>query len=150
MFILLFVILSIISFSLRLGASGLDLASKVSKRMTKISKYDSNRKKVMKGVARVTLATSASFMKLSAFIIARVRDLVGVIGSLVFVIDIIIFSIIVVCASSYLVFFTEYNNDTVVEKSVEDEEGSGEESDSDEDNSEDEDTQENKGSDEDN
>ena len=107
------IILTVISISLRLGASGAELAVKVSARATKNSKsLNSDLGKFAKGVARVGLATSVAFMRLSAFIVARVRDLVGLVGSFVMIIELIIIIIVVVCVSSYLVLFSD--EDTVV------------------------------------
>ena len=74
MFILLALILTVIAISLKLSASGLELANAVSKRFAKDNKVI--------GVARLGIATSVTFMRFIAFIISRIRDLVSIIGSL--------------------------------------------------------------------
>lgn len=99
MFILLALILTVIAISLRISASGLELANCVSKRYAKDNK--------VVGVARVGVATSIAFMRVVAFIISRVRDLVSIIGSFVVIFDIIVLAVIVVSASSSLVLFSD-------------------------------------------
>ena len=98
MFVLLIFILTIISFSLRLSASGIELANKVSDRVLKEDKS---------GVVSVGLTASASFVRLSAFIVARVRDGVGVMGSIASVMGVAIFLAVTVSASSFMLLFTD-------------------------------------------
>lgn len=99
MFILLILILSIIVISLRLGASSLELANRV---VTRSSKGE----KVM-GVAKLGIATSVHSMRVVAFIIARVRDLLSVIASFVIIIDVVVLLIVVIASSSSLVLFSD-------------------------------------------
>ena len=108
MFILLMAILTVISISLRLGASSIELAIKVSARKTKNSdSLDDNLGKFAKGVASVSLATSMAFMKLSAFIVARVRDLIGLAGSFIMIVELIVIVVVIGCVSSYSVLFMD-------------------------------------------
>lgn len=109
MFILLVLILTVISISLRLGASGAELAVKVSERANKIKTDDveGSAKNLIKGVVRVGLATSTAFMKLSAFIVARIRDMIGITGSFVMIFELIIILNVAICVSSYVVLFGE-------------------------------------------
>ena len=100
MFILLVLILTTISISLRLTASGLDLATKVA------SRKETEDNRILQGVARITLATSYRAMRVSAFIIARVRDLIGIVGSAFIVVEFIILVVVVVCAMSFNVLFS--------------------------------------------
>ena len=99
MFILLALILTVIAISLKISASGLELANSVSKRLAKDNK--------VVGVARLGIATSVTFMRFIAFIISRVRDLVSIIGSFVVVFDVIVLAVILVTASSSVVLFAD-------------------------------------------
>lgn len=99
MFILLAIILTIIAISLRLGASSLELAGKV------IGRSKKNGKTV--GVAKVGVATSILFMRVMAFIISRIRDLISFIGSFIIILDVIILVVVIVASSSALVLFTD-------------------------------------------
>lgn len=99
MFILLAVLLTCISASLKLSASGLELANKVSDRFTKESKSAE--------VAKIGIVTSATILKTIAFIVSRVRDLVSFIGSIVVVLDVMMISVLIVGVSSFLVLFGE-------------------------------------------
>ena len=99
MFILLALILTFIAISLRLGASGLELADKVVSRK-------SNNSKTM-GVAKMGVATSILFMRVMAFIISRIRDLISFLGSFIIIIDVIVLVVVIVASSSALVLFTD-------------------------------------------
>lgn len=99
MFILLILILSIIVISLRLGASSLELANRVVTRSSKGGK--------VMGVAKLGIATSVHSMRVVAFIIARVRDLLSVIASFVIIIDVVVLLIVVIASSSSLVLFSD-------------------------------------------
>lgn len=99
MFILLILILSIIVISLRLGASSLELANRVVARSSKGGK--------VMGVAKLGIATSVHSMRVVAFIIARVRDLLSVIASFVIIIDVVVLLIVVIASSSSLVLFSD-------------------------------------------
>lgn len=95
MFILLAFILSVISISLQLTASGLDLSNALMKRK-------SSGKKALNGAVRVGLTASSSALKLTAFLIDRVRDLVISVGMSVIVIDFVVLLVVVVSSYSYL------------------------------------------------
>lgn len=99
MFILLILILSIIVISLRLGASSLELANRVVSRSSKSGKVT--------GVAKLSIATSVYSIRVIAFIIARVRDLLSVIASFVIIIDIVVILIVIIASSSSLVLFSD-------------------------------------------
>lgn len=99
MFILLALILTFIAISLRLGASGLELANKV------VSRNSKNNKAV--GVAKLGVATSILCMRVVAFVISRIRDLISFIGSFIVILDVIILVIVIVASSSALVLFTD-------------------------------------------
>lgn len=99
MFILLAIILTFIAISLKLSASGLELANKVAGR-------SATRNKAV-GVARAGIATSISLMRVMAFVISRIRDLISFIGSLIVVLDVIILVVVVVSSSSYLILFSD-------------------------------------------
>jgi len=99
MFILLSIILTVIAISLKLGASSLELANKVVGRSKKGGKTV--------GVAKVGVATSILFMRVMAFIISRIRDLISFIGSFVIIIDVVILVVVIVASSSALVLFTD-------------------------------------------
>lgn len=99
MFILLILILSIIVISLKLGASSLELANRVVTRSSKGGK--------VMGVAKLGIATSVHSMRVVAFIIARVRDLLSVIASFVIIIDVVVLLIVVIASSSSLVLFSD-------------------------------------------
>lgn len=104
MFILLAIILWVISISLRLSASSLELASKVANRAVRKTEIGNSKVgKVTRGVATVGVTSSASFLRLCAFVISRVKDLVLWVGSFVLLIDIVILVIMVVVVSSYMV-----------------------------------------------
>lgn len=98
MFILLVLILTFIAISLKISASGVELASKVAFRSSK------NNKTV--GVARLGIATSATLMRVIAFIISRIRDVISLVGSFVILVDVVIAIIIIVVASSNIALFT--------------------------------------------
>lgn len=103
MFIVLIIILTVISISLRIGASGLELVEKVSGRVQSDSKENTGK---LSGVVKFGLTTSASFMKVSAFIVARIRDLIGVSGMLAVIVGIVIFLVATVSAASFMSIFT--------------------------------------------
>lgn len=91
MFILLVVILTFIAISLRLCASSLELLYLVSSR-----KVSSSTSKLEVGVAKVGIATSISLLKVSAFVVSRVRDLMSLIASCMLLID-AIFLVLLLC-----------------------------------------------------
>lgn len=101
MFILLALILTFIAISLKLSASGLELANKVTGRLSK------NNKTV--GVARLGIATSVALMRVIAFIISRVRDVISFVGSFVIVIDVIVLVVVLIVSSSYIAMFTDFD-----------------------------------------
>ena len=94
------IILSTISISLKLSASSIDLASKLFE----------NSEVVSKG-----LTTSSKILKLIAFIIARVRDMIASVGIISLIIGLIIFLVTVVSVSSFSSLFTTVNEVGVLE-----------------------------------
>lgn len=114
MFILLVIILTIISLALKISASGLELATVVSSRLSKDDKKSKNRK-IVEGVAKIGLATSTSIIRLTAFIVARVRDLIAYVGSFVLIIDLVVLIVVVIGSYSYLSIYSSLaEEDTVV------------------------------------
>lgn len=113
MFIILWLILSAIVISIRLVASSIDLVNMVAvsgNSLLKRKEDKSDSRKIMEGVTSLGLVTSSSFLKVSAFVLARVRDLVGFIGSLVIVLDIIILCVIVVCSGAFATLFMQIDD----------------------------------------
>ena len=114
MFILLVVILTIISLALKISASGLELATVVSSRFSK-NEPKTKGKKILVGGAKVGIATSTTILRVSAFIISRVRDLVAYVGSFVIVIDVIMLIVTIIGSYSYLsIYSSVVEEDTVI------------------------------------
>lgn len=99
MFIILVIILTIISVSLRLIASGAELSIAMASAKARFSKKSRNNSSSR--LAKVGVGMSISFMKVTAFIISRIRDLLGFVGIHVFLFEIIILLIVIVSASTF-------------------------------------------------
>lgn len=110
MFILLSLILTTIAISLRLTASSLELANMVASRFTK-NKNVTEVAKIPNGIVKVGVATSILSIRVIAFIVSRIRDLVTFIGSFVVLLDVIILIVVIVCSSASLVLFTSADVD---------------------------------------
>lgn len=104
MFILLTIILTFIAISLKLSASSLELAYTVTKR-----KFKSPTKNIGIEVANLGVATSIAFIRVVAFVVSRVRDLMSMIASLMILIDAIVLVLLFVTAGSTVALF--YEND---------------------------------------
>lgn len=103
MFIILFIILSFIAISLKLSASGLELGQKVVERTTKDKKSIE--------VARFGLATSITLMRVMAFIVSKIRDLLGLLGSFTILLGGIILGVIVISSASTIALFSDTDVD---------------------------------------
>lgn len=98
MFILLVIILSFISIALKISASGLELAYKISKR---------SKKKRIPGVIRLGVITSVKIIRILAFIVSKIRDFIGFLGSFIVIIDVIVLIVVLVSSTSFLVLFND-------------------------------------------
>lgn len=113
MFILLWIILTLIVIAIRLVASSLDLINliHISKSVGSKNKEEkSTASKVAGGVASAGLATSSITLRTVALVLARIRDLSGFIAGFVLVIDIIVLCIIVTCGGAFAVLFTQIDD----------------------------------------
>ena len=103
MFIILVLILSFIAISLKLSASGLELGQKVVERTAKDKKSIE--------VARLGLATSITLMRVMAFIVSRVRDLLGLLGSFTVLLGGFILGVIIISSTSTIALFSDTDVD---------------------------------------
>lgn len=103
MFILLALVLTFVVVAIRISASGLELAEKVISRRSDTRSFSYR-------VARLGVASSVACMRVVAFIVARVRDLVSLVGSFVMVLDIIVLLVIVISVTSSIVLFADVDS----------------------------------------
>ena len=103
MFIILVLILSFIAISLKLSASGLELGQKVVERTAKDKKSIE--------VARLGLATSITLMRVMAFIVSRIRDLLGLLGSFTVLLGGFILGVIIISSASRIALFSDTDVD---------------------------------------
>lgn len=116
--VVLIFILTVLSLSLRLGASGLKVSlkaySKYSPKLAKKGKLYS----VADGVVKFSLATLIRIMKLSAFIVARMRDLISIVGSIALLYALIILVVVSASVSGYYALFGDGSMSTTVIEEV--------------------------------
>lgn len=106
MFIVLSVILSLISISLRTFADTIELGYKLSKRVAndKYSKRDKGR-----GVVDIGATTSISFIRVISFLVTVIRNMILCVGSFISLFSIGIVIVSIISAGSVLALF--YDND---------------------------------------
>lgn len=95
MFIILSVILTIIAFSLRLCACSSDLANILVRR--NIVKTEDTSKKFGGVAVSASLTATSSILRVSSFIVSRIRDAVLVLGGTIVIIEFIFFAVVSVC-----------------------------------------------------
>lgn len=112
---LLSLVLWVIVIALRIMAGGVDLARVVSEKAlldnNKINKLKGKKKDVVKGVFKVSMSSTASFLRLLASIIARIRDLLAVSGVFLTILGLILLMLIVSVSGGFLVLFTQADSD---------------------------------------
>ena len=96
MFMLLSLILSFVSVSLKFSASGLELASKVAGRLSKDNS--------VYGVAKHGIATSVLSIRFIAFIVARIRDVISIMGSFIIIMQVVLLMVIFVVSANLPLF----------------------------------------------
>lgn len=123
MFILLVIILTFISISLKLLGSSIELAEKVYTRSLKKKEKEGKYKddiavdKVVRSIPKVGMKISSKALKLASKITWLAKDFMAFIGSFIIVYDIIVLIVIVV--SSSMLIYSNVDTNTQVENTVE-------------------------------
>lgn len=108
--IVIIILLTVMSISLKIAASGLDLSSKIHSRLS--SKSDKKGKyKIVNEVVKFGLTTSVRFMRFLSFILARVRDMISIVGSAALLWGLVIFLALNASVISSLSLFTNTNEE---------------------------------------